>query len=113
MLELELLEETAGTLKKTTGALRTANTAITSVAHRRRQKQILLKSLHSLENDPIESRNHSATTVAIDPRRLPEAKQRILKFQADMAEFLMSGPKAQVYELIVNLIPLSPVKERQ
>ncbi|NDF15665.1 TIGR02147 family protein [bacterium] len=64
---LELLEERDGTLINTSFYLNTALGEVSSAAKRRRQKQILEKSMHALENLPISIRNHSARTVAIDP----------------------------------------------
>ena len=107
MLELELLEKVDGTYKKTAASLNTADKSLTSAAHRRRQKQMILKSLHSLENDPLEIRNHSGVTMAIDPDKIPQAKEKIQTFQREMAEFLVKGRRRKVYELTVNLIPLS------
>ena len=110
MRELELLEVVDGKLRKTTGSLATVDRSVTSAAHRRRQKQILLKSMESLENDPIEIRNHSGITMAIDPDRISEAKDKIQKFQSEMARFLVKGRRRRVYELSVGLFPLSKTK---
>ena len=106
LLELELLEVKNEKLVKTDSMLDTSDKHLTTSAHRRRQKQILEKSILSLENDPIEKRNHSAMTLAIDETKLPEAKKRIQKFMNELTEFLETGTKTKTYEMIVNLIPL-------
>lgn len=103
---LELLEEKEGTLKPTYFHLNTKNHTISSSALRRRQKQIIEKSLHSLEHHPISVRNHSARTVAIDPKKIPEAKKRIEDFMQRLCDELASEKKEQVYELSVQLFPL-------
>ncbi len=110
LLSLELLEEKAGTLKKTDLNLDTSDKHLTAPALRRRQKQILEKSIESLENDDISVRNHSAMTLAIDPTLLPEAKARIQKFMSELTQFLESGNQIKPYEMIVNLIPLEKGK---
>ena len=103
---LELLEEVNGKLTNTYFHLNTANHEISSAALRRRQKQIIEKSLYSLENHPISIRNHSARTVAIDLEKLPEAKKRIEEFMIKLCDDLASEKKEFVYELSVQLFPL-------
>ena len=106
LLKLELLEEKNGTLVKTNQKLDTKDKSKSSMFHRKRQKQILEKSIQSLENDPIEVRNHSGLTFCINPAKLDEAKARVQKFMWEMAEFLMEGNLERVYELNVSLFPL-------
>ena len=106
MLELDLLERKNGTLKKTDWNLDTKDKSKTSAFHRRRQKQILEKSIASLEQDPIEERNHSSVTVCIDPKNIPTAKAKIQKFMWELAASLVEGTPGRVYELTVNLFPI-------
>ena len=82
---------------------------VTTLALRIRQKQVLEKSILSLEQDPIETRKHSAMTLAIDPDRLDEAKNRIDHFIQELTAFLEGGKQKKVYELLVNLFPLQPI----
>jgi hypothetical protein len=42
---------------KTDALVTTADKSVTSAAHRGRQKQMLLKAIDALENDPIETRS--------------------------------------------------------
>ena len=115
LLQLELLEEVNGNLMKTDFNLDTKDKSKTSAFLKRRQKQILLKSIESLENDPIEERNHSALTVCIAQDQIPEAKKRIQAFMWELAQVLVKGEPERVYELSVNLFPLQKqkIKERK
>jgi hypothetical protein len=81
-------------------------------AHKRRQKEILNKSIESLESDPISERNHSGMTVAIDPALIPEAKKRISNFLQELSDFLESGNSTRVYEIHLSLFSLqtTPLK---
>jgi uncharacterized protein (TIGR02147 family) len=106
LLQLELLEEFDGELRKTDFYLQMKDKTKTSVFLKRRQKQILDKSVHSLENDPIEERNHSARTLCIDIDHIPEAKIRIQSFIQELSQLLVCGEPNRVYELSVNLFPL-------
>lgn len=106
LLELDLLERRDGTLKKAHWILDTKDKSKTSAAHRKRQRQILEKSIQSLETDPIDSRNHSSLTMCIDPKNIAAAKAKIQKLMSEIAEDLVQGTPEQVYELTVNLFPL-------
>lgn len=113
LLSLDLIEVIDGKLHKTEVQLTTADKALTAPALRRRQKQILEKSIHSLENDPIEDRNHTAMTMAIDPRKIPHAKAMIQNFTNDLMKYLESGERTRVYELSIGLFPLQIKGERK
>ena len=106
MLELELIEIVNGKIVRRETQLMSADQHLTTAAHRRRQKQVLEKSIESLENDPIEIRNHTAMTFAIDAKKIPEAKKKIAKFTQEMTQFLESGVRDQVYEMTINFFPL-------
>lgn len=115
LFELEMLTRT--TLKngktkvtKTQGSFYTADPHLTTAAHRRRQREVLEKSITALESQPITERNHSAMTVAIDPALIPEAKTRITKFMQELSDFLESGNPTQVYEMQLSLFSLQESK---
>ncbi len=99
-----LLERKNGRLQKT-GHTATTDKSITNSALRLRQRQILEKALVSLETDPIEQRSNTTMTMAIDPRKLPEAKKLIGEFNRRMCALLESGSPERVYELSVSLFP--------
>lgn len=113
LLRLELIERKSQTYVKTNQKITTKDKSKTSLFHRKRQKQVLEKSIQSLEQDSIESRNHSSLTFGVNPARVTEAKARIDKFMWEMSEFLMEGEKENVYELQVSLFPLSRIEEKQ
>ncbi|HUP57660.1 MAG TPA: DUF4423 domain-containing protein [Bdellovibrionota bacterium] len=107
LIGLGLLSEQGGRLAKTSETLTSADKGITTPAHRKHQRQLLEKAIHSLENDPIELRNVTNTAMAVDPALLPEAKRRIQEFQLSLCEFLQGGRRTAVYNLEVCLYPLS------
>jgi uncharacterized protein (TIGR02147 family) len=106
LCSLELMEWKNGKLIKTNGALTTADKSVTTSALKKRQKQILQKSIESLEKDSIEIRNHSAMTMAICSHKIPEAKKRIEAFLLEMSSFLEDGEQDRMYEMTINLFPL-------
>ena len=107
LLRLEILDrDENGKLYRTATHLSTT-TDIASAGIRHFQKQILEKSIESLEKDDVLERDITSITIAINEDRLAEAKLEIKKFRMKMAEFLGTGEKTRVYNLGVHLIPLS------
>lgn len=113
LLELGLLRREGRTLVKTDATLDTADQHVTTPALRRRQKQILEKAIVALEDEPLPTRSHTAFTMAIDPKRLPEAKKRIAAFRDELALFLEAGDRTRVYELSIALFPLQKKRSPQ
>ena len=107
LLRLEILDrDENGRLFRTATHLSTS-TDIASAGIRHFQKQILEKSIVSLESDDIMERDITSITIAINEDRIPEAKKEIMRFRKKMAEFLAEGDKTRVYNLGIHLIPLS------
>lgn len=102
-----LARRSDGRLVATEAQITTADKEMTTAAHRKRQDQVLEKARQSLKKDPIEIRNHSAMTMAIDPALIPEARQRVEAFTQKLCTFLESGAKKEVYELAIQLFPLT------
>lgn len=114
LIELQMLERVDGKLEKTSGGFYTADPHLTTAAHRRRQKEVLLKSVTAVETVPVTEHNHSAMTVAIDPALIPEAKKRILHFLQELSISLESNGSKEVYEIHLGLFSLhAPKLERK
>jgi uncharacterized protein (TIGR02147 family) len=96
---------------KTEERLSTADKHLTTPALRKNQRQLLEKAIDSLENDPIELRSMTSMTTAIDPRRIPEAKEMIRHFNRTLCAFLEGGNRTQVYNLGIALYPLQKTKK--
>ncbi len=74
---------------------------------------MLCKALTTLEKKApadFEARDITGITVAIDPKRLPEARKRIEKFRNRLADFLSKGEPSEVYQLNVQLFNLTKGK---
>lgn len=113
LIRLGLLEQEEGTLKDTSSGFSTnISENLTSSGSKRLQKQILEQSIYALENIPLKLRNHSSMTMAIDPKLIPEAIQKITKFRRELCEFLESqGQASEVYQLSISIFPISKVNE--
>ena len=107
LIRLEILDrDDNGVLYRTSMHLSTS-TDIASSGIRHFQKQILEKSIQSLEADDLKERDITSITIAINEERIEEAKKEIKKFRMRMSEFLSTGEKTRVYNLGIHLIPLS------
>jgi uncharacterized protein (TIGR02147 family) len=102
---LGLLHEKNGKWEKSVSML-TSGTDFPSSAMRRHHLQMLQKAKQSLLTDPLEQRDFTAMTMAIDPLKLPTAKKMITEFRRRLCTFLESGDRKRVYELTVELFPL-------
>lgn len=79
-----------------------------SKSHRDQQKQLLEKAITALEEVPCDIRSQSSMTMAIDRKKLVEAKELIKEFRRNLAYFLTeSNDLNDVYNLSISLYPLT------
>ncbi len=109
LLSLGLIERFRGRWRKSRTIVDTKDKTKTSRLHQERVKQVLAKSLFSLENHPIAIRNHTATTLCVDPARIPEAKARVQKFIWELTDFLGGNNPEHVYEIAIQFFPLERI----
>lgn len=84
------------------------NPGFTSSAHKLLQRQILEKAILALEHIPLEIRNQTSVTMAIDRHLLPEAIRRITIFRSELVEFLSRTQVCnEVYQMSICLFPLT------
>lgn len=76
-------------------------------AIRKYHRQNLEKALDSLEQDPIEVRDFTSITMAIDPEKIETARAMVKEFREKLAEFLEQGDQTSVYTLAVQLFPVT------
>ena len=105
--------ESLGMLKREKGKLVLTGKSFHSTDHvanlalRKTHAQNLELAKKSLEVDDLDARDFTAMTMAIDPAKLPEAKNLIREFRNRLAAFLEQDVKLEVYKLCIQLIPLS------
>jgi len=114
LLRLKLLKRVRGRLKKTNNhvAIPTSapNSSIRNFHHQMIDKAKAFLNQQG-END-FRRRDISAITIAIDPRKMEEAKKRINEFKNQMAEFL-GGHCTEVYQLNLQFFPLSKPENKE
>ena len=97
-------------IRKTNIHTTTINKGQTSELARAHQKEIVERACHALENVPYEKRVNYGMAMAIDPEKLQVAHERIRKFLGELCDELQTGPCTEVYQLGVQLFPLTKPK---
>lgn len=113
LLRLELLARVDGRLLKTERFITNYSEGLTGPALKELQRQLLKKALEAIDMTPLEQKDITSMTMAIDPKKIPEAKARIKKFRRQLCEFLEDGERTVVYNLGVQLFPLSTATQSQ
>lgn len=81
---------------------------LTSYAAKQYQRQILQQSIDALMTIPLDQRNHTSITMAIDPKHLPLAIKKITKFRRELSELMeKKNSPTEVYQLSISLFPVS------
>ncbi|WP_373999043.1 TIGR02147 family protein [Bdellovibrio bacteriovorus] len=70
-------------------------------------KQLLLEVSCRLEETSLELRDLNTLMIPIRLDRLPEAREKIRSFLKEMAGIMDMSPRSEVYNLSVQLVPLS------
>lgn len=90
----------------------TTTTDIPSAALRRSHKQSLEQAIQSLENVPIELRDITSITIPTNPAKIKLAKKMIKDFRLRLAAMLEEGEKSEVYNLNIQLTPITKVSNK-
>lgn len=106
LVRLNLVERKKGRWVKSSDFLSTVDKSVTGPAYRQRQRQVMQKAIASLEQDPLEQRSMTTVTMAIDIRKINEAKALISEFNRNLCALLESENRDRVYELTVGLFPV-------
>jgi transcriptional regulator of met regulon len=110
LLNLGLLSETAGKLKKAEDKLRITSSKPNPLI-RKFHEEMLLRSVdllrHSTTEEDLRRRLISGITITADPTKVQEAKRKLNDFLYELANELLSEPGSEVYHLAAQLFPLT------
>ena len=95
-----------GGLKRSVPRYRTSDDT-KDVSVQKSHFQSLELAQKSLTTDPVQERDFTSITMAINSKKLAEAKVLIRKFQDELNGLLEDSTPDQVYRLCVQLFPLS------
>jgi uncharacterized protein (TIGR02147 family) len=89
------------------GSHTTVGTACPASALRNLQRRILEGAMRALAETPIEERDQSSLTLALDSRLLPEVRARLKRLRAELGALQKSsGRTNQVYQMSFSIYPL-------
>jgi uncharacterized protein (TIGR02147 family) len=107
LIELGLLYvDSAGVLQRAKKNYRTPDD-FESVILKKSHEQSLELAKSSLYRDAVDDRDFTSVTVAVSPKNIRTAKERIRKFQDELCDLLEEGRRTEVYRLSVQLFPLT------
>lgn len=102
---LGIIKESRGRYRQVSPPLATSDD-MTQASIREHARQHLHLAEQALDREPSPSVDYSSLTMAISPRRIPQAKEEIRKFRRRLCRLLETGRKEKVYTLSVQLYPL-------
>lgn len=82
-------------------------TDISSLALRKSHKQTLHQAIDAIDDIEIDLRDISSMTMSIELKKIPKAKEAIRNFRRELSHFLESGKKEEVYNLNIQLVPVT------
>ena len=74
---------------------------------RRYHKGILGLAQNRIDQVDVKEREYSSITMAINTKNLAKAKKLTQEYKEEMLELLEKGPLDEVYQLSIQLFPLS------
>lgn len=103
--------EALGAVKKTNHTIQSTRKQLAiktkaSAALRRANREYIEKAIYSIEKHDPEDRDITGITMAIEKKKIPEARKRIQEFRRSLCKYLESGKKDEVYRLNVQLFPI-------
>lgn len=110
--KLKLVEKTPQGWKRTARPIRTSSD-VPSLALRQAHREHLALACRALDQVPVEQRDITGITMAIDPQKIPQAKKLIRNFRHALAEILEQDEKKEVFHLNISLFPLSIFSEKE
>ena len=106
--KLEIIEQMHGGGYRQKAAPIVVENIKSTIWTRKFQQQLIGKAVESLQNDPIELRDFSSITFAMDPKYVPLALERIRVFRRKLCQELeILGKPEEVYNLSVQIFPTS------
>lgn len=80
---------------------------VPSSALRESHRQTLVQTMRALEEVSVEMRDITSLTMAIDIDKIPQAKKEIRIFRRKLCRLLESGQKKEVFNLNIQLVPVT------
>lgn len=86
---------------------------IPSAALKKYHRQMMEKSLWSLENDPVSVREITSLIVTANPQNLYKLKLLAKEFRRQACEILEEGDKTEVYNICMQIVPATVITVKE
>ena len=106
MMSLGLIEIKDGKHVPTYKNLTTTHN-IPSQILREANRQAIMQSLYSLEHDPSDIRDITSIVLPVNMANLSKAKETAREFRRKVATLLEEGEKTEVYNICVQIVPIT------
>jgi uncharacterized protein (TIGR02147 family) len=107
LIEVGMIQlDAEGNLRRSHSQYRTTDD-IADVSLKRSHLQSLELAKRSLEQNAVSERDHTWVMFAMDPKKLSMAKEKIRRFQDELAELVETGDQTEVYRLSMHFFPLT------
>lgn len=112
LLRLSLLQEKNNILTKSDRFVTNFSPGISTPALKELQRGLIQKALTAIDEIPQEEKDITSITFAMDKAKLPEARKKITQFRRQMCVLLESGKRKQVFNLGIQLYPISKINNQ-
>ncbi len=109
---LELVSEGKNGILKRTSHSVSSTDEVVNLAVRKSHLDDLELIKDKLAHIGLEKRDSTSITMAIDPKKIPEAKKVIREFRDRLSSLLETGEKTEVYKMSLHLFPLTDTESR-
>ena len=106
LLDLGFIKRKGNSIARSVASLATT-TDIPSEALVQAHVSDMHKAIEVLKRTPIDRRDYSAITMAINPHKMEEAKSLIKKFRRKLSMLVEEGDMTEVYNLNIQFFPLT------
>jgi uncharacterized protein (TIGR02147 family) len=101
-----LARDERGKVRKTYAHVKTTDD-VSSQALRRSHTEALEMGIEKLNAVPIDKRDYSSLTLAIDSERIPQFKKLLKEFRQKLTSFSEEGNRREVYQFCFQMYPLT------
>lgn len=112
LFRMGLIIEREGRLQRTASPLQTSREVPSSAIQNHHAGNLELAK-KSLDKTPVHLKDFSSTTMAIDTKNLPAAKELLLKTKRKLAKLLENDQPDQVYTFTYQLFPLTELADEE
>lgn len=108
---LGLIEKVSGIWQKRESQHMTTHD-VPSAALKISHRQTLQQAIEALDEVPIELRDITSITMAVNPKTIPEVKRLIKSFRRKVASVMEASEKTEVYNLNIQLVPVTRIQKK-